>query len=120
MTRLLLLAILFLICSCVANEPFLPTYQTKYEKVNVAGVEVVPATQMAQLWIGMPENDVYKVLDSPSKQLGSTMLFFDLYDPKFRGRTVPHYVLLNLNGRVKQWGSSGSPDKAIDLSEFGY
>ena len=119
MTRLLLIAILFLICSCVANEP-LPTYQTVYEKVNVAGVEVVPAAQMSQLWVGMPENDVYEVLGNPSSGLGSTMLFFDLYDPKFRGRTVPHYVLLNLNGRVKQWGSSGSPEKAIDLSEFDY
>ena len=59
MTRLLLIVILFLICSCVANEP-LPSYQTKYEKVNVAGVEVVPAAQMSQLWVGMPANDVYE------------------------------------------------------------
>ena len=119
MTRLFLVAILFLICSCVAHEP-LPTYQTKYEKVNVAGVEVVPATQMSQLYVDMPENDVYKVLGSPSGQMGSAVLLFDLYDPKFSGRTVPHYVLLNRHGIVKHWGSSGSPDKAIDVGSLGY
>ena len=119
MTRLLLITISVLICSCVAQEP-LPEYQIKYEKVNVAGVEVVPATQVSKLWVGMPENDVYEVLGDPSGGMGSTMLFFDLYDPKFSGRTVPHYVLLNLNGLVKQWGNSGSPDKAIDKSEFDY
>ena len=119
MTRLLLIAILFLICSCVAHDP-LPTGQAKYEKVNVAGVEVVPATQMSQLYIGMSVNDVYKILDSPSGQMGSAVLLFDLYDPKFSGRTVPHYVLLKFDGRVKQWGSSGSPDKAIDKREFDY
>ena len=118
MTRLLLITISVLICSCAAHEP-LPTYQTKYEKVNVAGVEVVPATQVSQLWVGMPENDVYKILGSPSGQMDYFLLLFDLYDPKFSGRTVPHYVILNQQGNVKYWGSSGSPDKAIDLEEFG-
>jgi hypothetical protein len=119
MTRLFLIAILVLISSCVAHEP-LPTYQTKYEKVNVAGVEVVPATQMSQLYVGMPENDVYKILGSPSGQMDSFLLLFDLYDPKFSDRTVPHYVLLNQNGNVKHWGSSGSPDKTIDVGSLGY
>jgi hypothetical protein len=86
--------------------------------VNVAGVEVVPATQMSQLWVGMPENDVYKILGSPSGQMDYFLLLFDLYDPKFSDRTVPHYVFLNGNRRVKQWGSSGSPDKAIDVREL--
>jgi hypothetical protein len=119
MIRLSFVAILVLVCSCVSKEP-LPTYQTKFEKVNVAGIEVVPASQTSQLWVSMPENDVYKVLGSPSGQMGSAVLLFDLYDPKFSDRTVPHYVVLNRHGNVKYWGSSGSPDKAIDVGEFGY
>ena len=118
MTRLSFLAVLILVCSCVANEP-LSTYQTNDEKVYVAGVEVVPASQTSHLYVGMPVNDVYKILDSPSGQMGSVVLLFDLYDPKFSGRTVPHYVILNRQGNVKYWGSSGSPDKAIDVEEFG-
>ncbi len=98
----------------------LPTNQTNYEKVNVAGIEVVPASQTSQLYVGMPVNDVYKILGSPSGQMDSFLLLFDLYDPKFNDRTVPHYVLLTRYGSVKQWGSSGSPDKAIDVREFGY
>ena len=119
MTRLSLIAIMVLVCSCVGHEP-LPTYQTNYEKVNVAGIEVVPATQVSQLYVGMSVNDVYKVLGSPSSQSSSILLFFDLYEPKFSDRTVPHYVLLNRHGRVKHWGSSGSPDKAIDVNELDY
>jgi hypothetical protein len=119
MTRLMFVAILVLICSCVAHDP-LPTYKAKYETVNVAGVEVVPATQVSQLYIGMSVNDVYEILDSPSGQMGTAVLLFDLYDPKFSDRTVPHYVVLNRHGNVKYWGSSGSPDKAIDVGEFGY
>ena len=119
MNRLLFLAVLFFVCGCVANEP-LVSYQTNYEKVTVAGTEVVPATQTSQLWVGMPENDVYKVLGSPSGQIDAFLLFFDLYDPKFSGRTVPHYVLLDKNGNVRHWGSSGSPDKPIDIRALGY
>jgi hypothetical protein len=119
MLRLFFVAILVLVCSCVAKEP-LPTYQTKFEKVNVAGIEVVPASQTSQLWVGMPENDVYKILGSPSGQIDYFLLLFDLYDPKFSDRTVPHYVLLNQDRRVKHWGSSGSPDQAVDVRALDY
>ena len=68
----------------------------------------------------MPENDVYIILGSLSDQMGSAVLLFDLYDPKFSDRTVPHYVIINRHGNVRYWGSSGSPDKAVDVGEFGY
>ena len=119
MIRLMLIVSLVLICGCVVNDS-LPTPQIKYETVNVSGVEVVPATQTSQLYVGMSVNDVYKILGRPSGQMGAFVLLFDLYEPRFSGRTVPYYVLLNQNENVKHWGSSGSPDKAIDVGSLGY
>ena len=85
----------------------------------MGGIDVVPASQTSYLYVGMAETDVYKILGRPSGQIGDYLLLYDLYDPKFSGRTVPHYVLLNRYRNVKHWGSSGNPDKEINLREIG-
>ena len=68
----------------------------------------------------LKKSPVWLEPDPRSGKQGFHFAFFDLYEPEFTDRTVPHYVLLNQNWRVKHWGSSGSPDKTIDVNELGY
>ena len=119
MSRFSFIIVLIVISACASlDKP--PAEQANYERIMVSGVDVTPASQTSKLYVGMPEQDVYKILGMQSRQMDSFMLFFDLYEPKFIDRTVPHYVVLDQHRHVKYWGSSGSPEKDVDIREFDY